>query len=47
MRHVVTSAAMFIGAVLIVLTLSSALQTAATRDFKPYTPPQVSSLAYR
>lgn len=48
MRHIVSAAALLIGAFLIISTAASVLQRSATRDFQDtYTPPSVASTGFR
>jgi len=48
MRHIVSAAALLIGAFLVISTAASMLQRSATRDNQDnYTPPSVASSGFR
>lgn len=48
MRHIVSAAALLIGAFLVISTAASMLQRSATRDYQDnYTPPSVASSGFR
>ncbi len=48
MRHLVSAAAMLIGALLVISTAAAMLQRSAMRDYSnSYTPPVVASASYR